>query len=69
MFKAGVAIAALAGLAAAQTTTLQAESATLSGVTVATSVAGYTGAKLPLSLHVLISNANILRHRLRRRLR
>ena len=33
----------LAGLVAAQTTTLQAESATLSGVTVATAVAGYSG--------------------------
>ena len=33
----------LVGLVAAQTTTLQAESATLSGVTIATSVAGYTG--------------------------
>ena len=34
----------VAALAAAQTTTLQAESATLSGVTVATAVAGYSGA-------------------------
>ncbi len=34
----------LAGFTAAQTTTLQAESATLSGVTAATAVAGYTGA-------------------------
>lgn len=40
----------LAGLAAAQTTTLQAESATLSGVTVATAVAGFTGPLLPPSL-------------------
>ncbi|EPS43163.1 hypothetical protein H072_2864 [Dactylellina haptotyla CBS 200.50] len=36
-------LAALAGSAAAQTTTYQAESATLTGVTVATSVAGYSG--------------------------
>ena len=36
----------LARLVAAQTTTLQAESATLSGVTVATTVAGYTGTLL-----------------------
>jgi mannan endo-1,4-beta-mannosidase len=36
-------VSLLAGLAAAQTTTLQAESATLSGVTVATAVAGYSG--------------------------
>lgn len=34
----------LVGLATAQTTTLQAESATLSGVTIATAVAGYSGA-------------------------
>ncbi|KAJ4362219.1 hypothetical protein N0V95_001463 [Ascochyta clinopodiicola] len=33
----------LAGLVAAQTTTLQAETATLSGVTVATAIGGYTG--------------------------
>jgi mannan endo-1,4-beta-mannosidase len=33
----------LAGLVTAQTTTLQAESATLSGVTVATAIAGYSG--------------------------
>lgn len=45
MFKAGIAIAALVGFATAQTITLQAESATLSGVTVATSVAGFTGTK------------------------
>ena len=38
----------LVGLVAAQTTTLQAESATLSGVTIATSVAGYTGLQLVL---------------------
>lgn len=41
-------LAGLAGLlvsaVTAQTTTLQAESATLSGVTVATAVAGYSGA-------------------------
>ena len=33
----------LASAVSAQTTTLQAESATLSGVTVATAVAGYSG--------------------------
>ena len=38
----------LVGLVAAQTTTLQAESATLSGVTVATAVAGYTGLQFVL---------------------
>ncbi|CAO2652836.1 Nn.00g022470.m01.CDS01 [Neocucurbitaria sp. VM-36] len=43
MFKAGIVIAALFGFATSQNTTLQAESATLSGVTVGTSVAGYTG--------------------------
>ena len=43
MVNVALAIAALAGFAAAQTVTLQAESATLSGVTVATAVAGYTG--------------------------
>ncbi|KAH7072465.1 mannan endo-1,4-beta-mannosidase-like protein [Paraphoma chrysanthemicola] len=43
MMKVGVAIAAFVGLATAQTTTLQAESATLSGVAVATEVAGYSG--------------------------
>jgi len=37
------AFAACASLVAAQTTTLQAESATLSGVTVATAVTGFTG--------------------------
>ena len=37
------AFAGCASLVAAQTTTLQAESATLSGVTVATTVAGFTG--------------------------
>jgi mannan endo-1,4-beta-mannosidase len=37
------AFAAFATLVAAQTTTLQAESATLSGVTVATAVPGFTG--------------------------
>jgi mannan endo-1,4-beta-mannosidase len=37
------AFATCAALVAAQTTTLQAESATLSGVTVATAVAGFTG--------------------------
>ena len=37
------AIAAWATLTAAQTITLQAESATLSGVAVASEVAGYTG--------------------------
>jgi len=36
----------VASLAAAQTTTLQAESATLSGVTVSTAVAGFTGPAL-----------------------
>lgn len=45
MFTAGIAIAALFGFTTAQTTTLQAESASLSGVTVATSVAGFTGAR------------------------
>src|SRR6185295_3919098 len=45
MFRAAIvgAFAGCASLAAAQTTTLQAESATLSGVTVATTVAGFTG--------------------------
>lgn len=43
MFKTALCLAALASSVLAQTTTLQAESATLSGVTVATSVAGYTG--------------------------
>lgn len=50
MFRAGVAIAALFGIATAQTTTLQAESATLSGVTVATSVAGFTGTIILMTL-------------------
>lgn len=36
-------VAALASLAIAQTTTYQAENATLTGVQVATEVAGYTG--------------------------
>lgn len=36
-------LAGSAAFVAAQTTTLQAESATLSGVTVATSIVGYTG--------------------------
>lgn len=36
-------LAALAGLAIAQTTTYQAEDAALTGVTVATEVAGFTG--------------------------
>lgn len=43
MFMAEYTIAALAGLAAAQTVTLQAESATLSGVTVGSSVPGFSG--------------------------
>jgi mannan endo-1,4-beta-mannosidase len=46
----------LVGLVAAQTTTLQAESATLSGVTVATAVAGYTGL---LSLLVMLLRLTI----------
>lgn len=37
------AVLGLAALAAAQTTTYQAEDATLNGVTVGRSVAGYTG--------------------------
>jgi hypothetical protein len=45
MFKKVVAVSALLGLAVAQITTLQAESATLSGVAVDTSVPGYTGTK------------------------
>jgi mannan endo-1,4-beta-mannosidase len=43
MFKILVTVAALAGFAAAQTITLQAESGKLSGVNVGASVAGYTG--------------------------
>jgi mannan endo-1,4-beta-mannosidase len=43
MFRAVLTIAALAGFAAAQTVTLQAEAAGLSGVTVGSSVTGYTG--------------------------
>lgn len=43
MFGSVLVVLSLVGLIIAQTTTLQAESATLSGVTVATSVAGYTG--------------------------
>ncbi|KAF1361117.1 mannan endo-1,4-beta-mannosidase-like protein [Lizonia empirigonia] len=41
--KLGSIVGLLASLVTAQTTTLQAESATLSGVTVATAVAGYSG--------------------------
>ena len=44
----------LVGLVTAQTTTLQAESATLSGVTVATAVAGYSGASEHLALSASI---------------
>ena len=43
----------LAGAISAQTTTLQAETATLSGVTVATAVAGYSGMCVPASLSIL----------------
>lgn len=44
------AVAALASLAIAQSTTYQAEDATLTGVQVATEVTGYTG-KYFVSLH------------------
>ncbi|KAF2850426.1 glycoside hydrolase family 26 protein [Plenodomus tracheiphilus IPT5] len=43
MFRLGVAVAALIGLTTAQSVTYQAEDATLSGVTVGTSVAGFLG--------------------------
>ena len=43
MFTIGVLAAALCGFAAAQAGTYQAESATLDGVTVGTSVAGFSG--------------------------
>ncbi|KAF1913450.1 mannan endo-1,4-beta-mannosidase-like protein [Ampelomyces quisqualis] len=43
MFKTVLVLAALAGFAATQTITLQAESGRLSGVDIGTSVAGYTG--------------------------
>lgn len=43
MFARVLVVAACFGFAAAQTVTLQAESAALSGVTIATAVPGYTG--------------------------
>lgn len=43
MFRFGFAAAALLGVAAGQKTTLQAENAALTGTTVSSSVAGYTG--------------------------
>jgi hypothetical protein len=50
MFTSTYALAALFGFAASQTVTYQAEDAVLSGTTVGTSVAGYTGKHLSCTL-------------------
>jgi hypothetical protein len=51
--------ALLMGLATAQTTTLEAESATLSGVTVATTVPGYSG-EHALFRHILLASTLLI---------
>jgi mannan endo-1,4-beta-mannosidase len=54
MFTSTYALAALFSFAASQTVTYQAEDAALSGTTVGTSVAGYTGKDLPRILSTSI---------------